>query len=167
MSKSYKSEQRKETVSTAVNIACEEINSLRDEMDEWASNMEDNNLSSTPKFDEVNEAKEALEEHADNEPEVPGEIQEDEVIFYEQVQKRKGRGPSRDVRLSNAIARLQAVVEHAQGKLDALDDDVKEGGEGDDEGQGLDLRDKYEEFIQQTQDIIDSLDGGVSFPSAF
>lgn len=105
---SYRSEHRTDSLESAVSSALSEIESLKDEMDEIKSNMENANMEHLPKYETASEAYDALD--SAQEPDVPEAVGELSVEYNEEVNKRKGRGPSRAVRLSNAVAQLQACV---------------------------------------------------------
>lgn len=108
---SYRLETREGTVGS-IDDAYSEIAELGDEMRSNADSMQGTNLESTEKYTTTEEAADTLE--AISAPEVPDVIAELAMSWSESINKRKGRGPSRDVRLGNAIAILHAAVETAQ-----------------------------------------------------
>lgn len=125
------------------------LEDLAEQMGEWRDNLEGNEMTHLPKFDEVNEAADALE-NAD------GEIQQaatdlsnalvkagaatvlDTSINYILMQPYKGRGEPRWMQRDNAIAGLQAVVEFLddEDNLTKLDDNdepiTRKDGDGED-----------------------------------
>jgi len=107
---SYKFEPRTGTISD-ISSAFSELTSLAEEMREGYDNMESNGLGSTSKCERYGEAADALEGITEVEP--PDELASLPITYTEMVNRRKGRGPSRDVRRSNAIAILQAAIEAA------------------------------------------------------
>lgn len=111
------------TVADAVSNAYGEFQSLRDEISDWASNMEGANMEHLPKYEEVSEARDNLENFADNEPDVPEGLQELKVTVTED---RKAR--SRAARMSNAVAHLQAVIDLCNDE-EAIPENLKEDAE--------------------------------------
>lgn len=150
MSKSYKATDVSGTVEEAVGVAYGEFQSLRDEMQEWADNMDSGGLSSVPKFEEVSEAADNLSNFADEEPDTPETLKAAPVKWTEMVPKRRGKGSSRAVRLDNACLALQAVIELV---------DELEKTEGEDKGGFQEFRDHLDDAVGQA--------GDVSFPGMF
>lgn len=124
---SYKFEKKKSTLGAVISDAYSDLQTLRDEMQETVDNMEGANMEHLPKYDTASEAVSELDV-CDNEPDVPEALADLEVEYSEQVNKRKGRGPSREVRLSNATAMLQAVRDllNERENDDAADELVQE-----------------------------------------
>lgn len=141
--------ERKLSVQDAISEAFGEIQSLRDETSDNASNTE-----GKPQGERWQEAADALDGCADNEPDVPAEVADFEVTVRDQVNTDKRRGPSRAVRLSNACGLLSAVKE----RLESLDEKETD----DDE----DLKDAAEQLASDLDEAID-LDGSVEFPTMF
>lgn len=125
MSKSYKVVQRTTTLEAAVQDALSEIEVLRDEMQEIVDNMEGANMEHLPKYEVANDALQELDEHCDLSIDVPAKLQDIKITYGEMVNRRKGRAPSRDVRLSNACAMLSAAID----ALDALEDNLDDADE--------------------------------------
>jgi len=117
---SYKNEQVHTTVSDAIDDAFAEFQALRDEMAENVSNMENagTGLENTAKFQATQEAHDTLDQFADNQPDVPDAAEGLAVSVHLQVQKRKGRGTSRAVRYSNAVALLEAARDAVETAMD-------------------------------------------------
>lgn len=107
--KSYKMEKYGTTVGGAVADAFSEFESLREEMQEIVDNMSGANMEHLPKYETAETAVSELDEHT-NEPDVPESLKDLDVEYVAMVNRRKGRGPSRGVRLSNAQAMLAAVL---------------------------------------------------------
>lgn len=134
----FKRAQRTTTVESAFEDAKSEIECLRDEMTEWAENMEGNGMEHMPKYDEVNEAKESLESSCESLESVdistlPDAIRETSVSYTEALPY--GRKPQpRWMRLSNCVSMLHAVKdvisaaedESLQEKVDAEEADENE-----------------------------------------
>ena len=127
----YKPEQRETTLEAAVADALSEIESLRDEMQEMDDNMSGANMEHLPKYEVVSTALQELEEHCDQSIDVPEWAQALSVKYMEMVNRRRGRGPSRDVRLGNATAMLGAAIEAIDAEIERRekleDDDLPEG----------------------------------------
>lgn len=171
MAKRFKTVTHTGTVQGAVEGAQSEIESLFDEMEEWASNMEGNNMEHLPKYDEVNEAKDALEQAKDplDSVDIPQEVADLEVTYQEY--RPYGRKPmSRSMRLSNAQNMLSAAIDRAEQYRDELkeaDDRDEEDEERDEEVDNgrLNPEDDFE-FIDELQTSMDECDN-VSFPGMF
>lgn len=149
----YKNVTRESTIS-AISDAFSEIQFLADEMTEWAGNMEEK-LSHTEKYQAVSDAADELGNHVD-EPEIPEWLGELKINYTEQVNKRKGAGCSRAVRLFNAQAILQAA-------RDAADNwEIEEGEEEIEEEKG-----KKEEAEQLVSDLEEHCDFDVEFPGMY
>lgn len=145
---SYKNETRSTTVSAAIGDAMSEIETLKDEMEEQRDNMQGTNLEATPKYEAISEVVDELE--GLSEPDVPESVADLPVMWVESVQRRKGRGASRQVRLGNCTSMLEA----AKAVIEEHVDD-----EGDDDGD-------LEPLVGELDDIIDTC-GGVSFPGMY
>lgn len=159
---SYKTEMRKTDVAGAIGDAFGELQSLRDEMREWADNLENGNLGQTQKAQDVGACADSLDSVADDEPDYPEEVSGLEVGYGELVHRRKGRGPSRSVRRDNATAMLAAVIETLNGHVEDLDTDGKDE-ESEDQQE---LADKIEELVGDLQNVIDEAEG-CEFPGMF
>jgi hypothetical protein len=105
-------------------------------------------MSHMPKFDEVNDVADTLEGF--EEPDVPETLSSVEVEFVV-MSERESRmlESSRSLRCSNAVARLQAVIE----VLEAKEDDGE-------------LADDVEQLRDDVQLIIDDAEG-IEFPSMY
>lgn len=139
----------KTTVGAAVSDAFLMIQELRDEVSENADNCE-----GKPSEEAWRNAADELDGAADSEPDVPAELADLEVSYHEQVNKDKRRGPSRAVRLSNAVAQLQAVKD----LCDNLEDDEGESAEA--------LKEAAGQLSSDLDDAI-NLDGSVDFPGMY
>lgn len=130
----------------AISGAFSEFQSLRDEMGDWAGNMEGANMEHLPKYDEVSEARDALEQFCDNEPDVPEAFKEVKIDITENHRKKQSRSDRHDT----AIQWLYKAVEWLE------DDEVTEG-EHSDEAETL--RDELQQVIDEAE--------GVSFPGMY
>jgi chromosome segregation ATPase len=125
------------TAVEAIEIAIGALGELRDEMEEWASNMESSNLESTQRCADVRECADTLDSaHG----EVDGKDDEiktlleklelaDPKVSYQEFQPYKGRSLSRADRLSNADNALQAAID----ELTPLAEEHKKNAEDQDE----------------------------------
>lgn len=97
---------------------------LHGEMEEWAGNMENANMEHLPKYEEVSEARDALEE-AKEEVEFPtGELPAgfpEKVTWSEAHTKR--RSQSRATRASFASSALEAAASTVEAFLEEHDED--------------------------------------------
>ena len=148
----YKFVQHQTTVSAAVGDAMSELQSLRDELTEWKENLEEK-LSHTDKYSQLEDAINALEEHCDDDPDVPKMIAEMECTYTEMQPRSKRRGPSRARRCENAVAMLQAATDAAQEVVD-------------DEQQEQEARDACEALVAELEEVIQSAEG-VEFPTMY
>lgn len=176
-----KTEPRSCSVEDALSNAFGEIESLHEEMESWKDGLEEK-LSHTPKYEQVSEACDVLENHTDA-PDVPEAASDLTVTYGETVNKNKKRGVSRATRLDNAVGALNAVVEAVQARIDDLEEqqeairqeaplgEEKAGGaECAERGPIDDLSEKQtelEQFRDEVQEHIDELDGGVEFPGMY
>lgn len=173
MSGSYKNLETKTDLSEAISNFYSEVQSLRDEMSEWADNMESNNLGSTPKFDEVSQAKNALDGFADLEPDVPDGMNGVELVVIIQVPRRKRQNTSRAVRCGNAAAHIEAVVawiEEEKDRLEKLDFDPDLDEDGEEVEMSEEERDAQVSALEELRDTLqDHADQaqGVEFPGMF
>ena len=130
----------------------EDIGSLKEEMEEWASNMESNSMEHLPKYDEVNETKDALENaHSGLELLTVPDALAKVMVTYTMDTRRKAQ--SRAARLDNACAPLDGVLDAARAWL-----------EGNEHGS-----DGYDEVDQFADDLENALDEArnVSFPGMY
>jgi hypothetical protein len=144
---SYKFEPHTGEISD-ISSAFSELSGLAEEMREGFDNMESNGLGSTPKCERYGEAADALENIS--EVEAPDWLSSVAITYTEMVNKRKGRGPSRDVRRNNAVAILQAALQAAQ--------DLEDFDEGQEE--------ERDEFCTELENAIGEAEG-VEFPGMY
>lgn len=85
-----------------------ELESLKEELEEWFGNLTDA-LQQTDKGQEVEQAAEALS-WVENEPEIPDTIKNDKMVFVPPPMRSK----SRSSRCAQAIAILSAVKAHVE-----------------------------------------------------
>lgn len=119
MMKSYKAELRKGSPSGLVEDAVSEMNELGDELQEWADSMPES-LQGGEKYSTLCDSADTLKGRELNIDEFP--CDEVSIPYTIYLPKRKKRSPSREVRLGNAIAMVQAVIDFYNG----LDEDYSE-----------------------------------------
>lgn len=153
MSAAYKFVQVTHTAADAVSSAYGELQALRDEMRDWADNMEGGNLGHTEKCSQVSECADTLDP-ADNEPEVPECLAATSVTYGEAVSSRKGRSPSRSTRCSNAVGALEAVKDAAATVMDGLEQRKLDGELT--EGKAQDAIDELQTFLDELDEAIDA-----------
>lgn len=107
-----------------VTSAISEIEEVKEELQNWMSNMEGTNLESGEKYSMLSEAVDTLEAVSFNEPEEwPHSMTR--ITYSQSYPKRKNRSPSRAVRLSNAADRVAAVADFYE-SLDNGEEDYSE-----------------------------------------
>lgn len=154
--------QRTSGVESAVTDAIGDVQSLRDEMQDWADNMSSNNMEHLPKYEEVDAAREELDQVADSEPELPSAFP---AGFVDEVKWTEchtyARSQSRSTRASDCSAALSAVVDHIEAFFVAHPDE-------NDAVYGVTptLFDDLREYADSIQEIIDVLDN-ISFPGMY
>lgn len=165
----------KGTVREALESVPGEITELKDELQEWQSNLEGNNMEHLPKYDEVTEAADALEnveteiecnatelvnalDQHDN-PKVKALL--DEQISWSEFQPYKGRSYSRSDRCSNAVAPLQAATEYIKEEIAEIFNS-EEAGEDDQDDDGQDIISYAEDLEQQCEEAE-----SICFPGMF
>lgn len=123
MAKRFKSIPRTTTVEAAIEDAKAEIEALYEEMNEWAENMESNSMEGLPKYEEVTEARDALEQSKDSPEEIdmdrlPQVLRDADASYTEA--RPYGRKPEpRWMRLSNCVSMLHA----AKDKIEAAEEE--------------------------------------------
>jgi hypothetical protein len=138
--------------------------SLRDEMTEWRDNMESNNMENVPKFEEVQQAAESMEnQELPDAPEglaaipvtvSPGCLQVS--ARHRHKKERTGRG----WRHSEALGILEAVKDKLRERIEKLQEKDEP---TDAEAGGLE---EAEDFLQEVEGYTDEVEG-VDFPGMF
>lgn len=113
-----------------------DVESLKEEMEEWRDNMENGNLGYTSKFEDVSSCADELEslhsdldsvvtelEEAIKEAERP-ELLKREITYVDR--QPYGRGAARWLRLENAIAPLRAAIEVLSREVPESEKDLHE-----------------------------------------
>jgi len=134
----------------SISDAFSELESLAEEMREIADNMEDGGMGHMPKAEAAGEAADTLE--GLTEPEVPSCLEGRDTSWHESVNRRKGRGPSRAVRCSNACAVFRAAADSAMEWAESCDDE--------------DEKQAAEEFADECNAVADEAEG-VEFPGMY
>lgn len=167
MAKKTRTRTLQTSVAAAIPDALSEIESLRDEMQEWADNMEEK-LSHTEKYERVREAADALES-AVTDVDVP-EFADQTISCVEMLPGRKGL--ARWKRLSNAVAALSAAkdaMEVQRDELREIDDDevpAEVAALIGDERTPSEAADELDSVIEEVDNIINEAEG-VEFPGMF
>ena len=149
--------ERGGSIDGIVSDSLSEIESLKDEMQEWADSLSSNNMEHLPKYDEVTECIDALENAISNIPDMPDLLPEmkDEVKWQEKA-PYKGV-PSRSTRLNNATNDITQVIDYIESFLADFEDENEE---------YADLVQEWESYKDDLQNIVDEADS-VSFPGMF
>lgn len=142
-----------------------EIEELKDEMGEWRDNLEGNDMTHLPKYEEVSEAADTLDNAwseletygADLESALEGTEHAEAEIEYTQMTPYKGRSYPRWMRMANSVAPLRAVVEY----IDAIEDPA----DGDESPEAEKIQ-AIKEAASSVADQLDELDN-VEFPGMF
>lgn len=158
MARTKKMLDHENTLEGMVADALSEAQSLRDEIADWRDNMESNNMEHLPKYEQVSECVDNLEQFCDNEPQVPSVFPPGlaDKIKWQTIAKRR---MSRADRLGDAHFTLQLVSEHVQEYMDAheaVDDPVWEAAP----------REGWEQFVSDIDEIMNDMDS-VEFPGMF
>lgn len=167
------------TLMGAFEMGTGDVNGLREEIEEWKSNLEDNNMEHLDKFSELEECLGYLET-ADDELqglEVPDHLQDIEVHFT--IDTRLSSS-SRACRLGNATSPLYVVQAAAESwvednpELEANTHENEELEQDDGEEEITDTQvDERNEQIEATKEFIDTLEAqlseldSVSFPGMY
>jgi chromosome segregation ATPase len=168
-------------LSGALDGGTTDIEGLKDEMEEWASNLESNNMEHLPKYEEVNEAKDQLETAVDTLQglEVPEHLEDLDARYT--IDTRTS-AQSRSGRLDNAMNALNAAKDAAQAWLDeheALeatdteDPDELADLEAKDEVVTQEMADEDAAQVEATEQFVNDLESaigdaeGVSFPGMY
>jgi hypothetical protein len=143
--------EHKTDLSGAISDAWGEFVNLRDEIGDWQSSLESANMEQVPKYEEVTECKDALDNFADEEPDVPElPVGFPELLTWQTPNKRR---QSRSDRMSDACAALGAAVDAIDTFLqDHQDDDV-------------DVSDL--ETLKERLEEVQSEAEGISFPGMY
>lgn len=142
---------REGTIDGIVSDALSTIQGLRDEMNDWQSNMEAANMEHLPKYEQVSECHDALDSFCDSEPDMPSEVPaglETTLKWEESGAKKK---QSRAARLSDAVSDIQRVIEHIEEFLTANQDEPN---------------DDWQQYCADLQSIVDDAEA-VEFPGMF
>lgn len=149
------------------------VEELRDEITEWQENMESNNMEHMPKYDEVTECKDALDNMLDGELDsidCPEFLQDLEVRY---TQDTRASATSRAARLGNAEnefsaarARVEEWLEDNEALEENDDEDAGEIVTEDDVREREEQRDAAQEFLS-TLENIEGMFSDVSFPGMY
>ena len=149
----------------------EDIAGLKEEMQEWQESLESNNMEHLPKYDEVQEAVNALESASDTLEgiEFPECLSDVDVTWHEDTRKS---ATSRSARMSNAYNALDAAKCAAEILLETMTepeegDDEAEAAESDEDREARESNiEAVELFISDLESALGDLEG-VSFPGMY
>lgn len=155
--------QRTSTVDAAVDDAFGIVEDLKGQMEEWRDNMDGANMSHLPKYEEVSEAYDGLENIENEKPECPEFLAQLAATYIELLPKPR-RPLSRAKQGQNASSMLDAAAAAVRQWLD--ENDAKEI-EGDEEREELEAQiSEAEEFADAVENARDELDN-VNFPGMY
>jgi len=122
----YKAVERKYTVLACLEDGFADIEALAEEIEEWASSMEDNEgLAETEKCQTLRETADTLGNYtAPDHEDIPSFLLDTEITVTEMVNRNKRRGCSRAYRMSNAVSLIRSAQEYLQEYCD----NIKRGG---------------------------------------
>lgn len=159
----YKSVQQKTNALAAIADAYSDLTDLGSECREAADNMEGANLGHLEKCETFSSTADTLEgiSEVDVDTKHTEAFEAVEVTYSEMVNKDKRRGPSRDVRLSNAVSMLRAAAEALEAKVLeletlALTDEVV-----------AERREAMSTAADEATEMADEVDGNCEFPGMF
>lgn len=136
------------TVGALLTEAFGEVEDLANEMAEWRDNMPES-LQGSDKYERVSECAEMLENQHSEDPGAPTDEVSSLPCSYNE--SKKGKKSSRQMRLTNATAKMDAAREAMQQYFDELPDDEAE--------ENTDLKD----LIEKIEEIVNELEQ-VDFP---
>lgn len=160
---SYKMEQFKTTVGSAVADACGVLEELASECREIVDNAGDSGLSQTSRIQTFDQTASDLENVS--EPSVPDELSDLEVVYTQSVKKSKRKGPSRATRCSNAVSLLEAARDVVQNWIDENQDTKQKDADGKELEDDVDTSDA-ETLVSEIEDITGSVES-CEFPGMF
>ena len=136
-----------------------EIENLKDELQEWMDSLSSNNMEHMPKYEELSEAVDMLENAINNDPSIPDNLLPGMENFeYHWQEKAPYKGAqSRSDRCSAAVSDLNNVMSYLEDKISeahALED------------ADLDLIGEWKQYVNDIQMIIDEAEQ-VSFPGMY
>ena len=157
-----------------------EVESLKEEIEEWKSSLESNNMEHLPKYEELEECYGELESGYDTLESIdfPSVLSDVQVSY---TQDTRQQAQSRSGRLSNALGALEAAKSEAESwlennpELEVVERDEEDEEQELEDGQtyGQDEADarenersEVEEFINQMDEAISSLEN-VNFPGMY
>jgi len=170
------------TLGSAFEDGRSDVEGLYEEMNDWASNMEGNSMEHLPKYDEVTEARDALETANDTlggiEP--PDAIADLEVHFTTDTRQN---AQSRSGRMGNVLQALGAAKDAAEAwmeenpelEVSEPDEEFIDGNEPLEEEEKVTqeqveereaARTEVEEFLNELDSAISEAEG-VSFPGMY
>jgi len=154
------------SVGAAIEDAYNTFQELRDEMEDWRSNMEEK-FSSTEKYSLVEDCASSLDAFADNDTNIPSCIA-DELIQYSYGKKVSKKSPyPRHLRLSNAQAALEGALEAIDVMIDQKTLEKNLDGKTEDEIDTLNTELSELEDLKNTLEEDKDAADGIEFPGMF
>ena len=142
-----------------VDDAIGEIDSLKEEMQDWMDSLSSNNMEHLPKYEEVSECYNALENATGNTPEMPTEFLPGMALTYEWQEKAPYKGAqSRSTRCSNATNDIEQVITYIDDSIQNLDDQQTE--------EHADLIAEWEQYRNDLEEIVNEAQNA-SFPGMY
>lgn len=169
------------SIGGAIESAASVLEELYSEMEEWASSLEGNSMEHLPKYEEVSEARDALDSPKDElqSIDLPEEIAGVEVSYTQDTRKKAG---SRAGRLNNAADELRAAeagleawlednpeltfIEVSEEEVDDITLEELETAVESEADERNELRDKAQEALDTIQNQLGELDS-VCFPGMY
>lgn len=113
------------TIEGAIADAYSELQELRDEMSEWRDNLEER-FSHTDKYSQVSDAADALDQIADDAPEVDGPLG-DITVTANHGRKASTKSPyPRWLRRDNATSLMDGAISALEDHIATLDEKISE-----------------------------------------
>lgn len=131
-SRAKRPEPREVDVIAAVEEAYGEIEALKEEMENWQSNLESAGMENVPKYEEVEECVNALEQIEEPDADLAGSLRSHKMRIQDPTPRK--RGFSRPERMSQALgilseakAELEQISDWLDGYIDAIENAISEG----------------------------------------
>lgn len=148
------------TISEALG-ALGDIQSLKEEMEEWRDNLDGANMTHLPKYDEVSECCDELDSVPDD-IDVPEFLQQ---VSFSYIQSKPGK--SRAARRDDAVSMLDMArtaaedfdIEEAVAAFEDLSEEQRE-------EKKQDMESERDEFVNAVKEAIDAADGA-NFPGMY
>jgi len=165
MGRRYKTVIVKMTIAEALSSGHSELEELKNEMEEWRDNLSGNNMEHLPKYDEVSEVVDTLENAVDNldVDDIVSQLEEAGVNVGVEIEVSEDRpygskGSPRWMRCGNACALLEAAESEARSQIEQINEEREEKAEHDTDGE-----EKEGEAAEESEDV-DPIDESILDP---